>query len=63
MAVALLIFPTGDQQGKMVLEDQPVTLAAMEGLFDTTEGAPLAILGQPDTEKMKWIIHWSFPRR
>jgi cytochrome d ubiquinol oxidase subunit I len=52
VAVALLIFPTGDQQGKMVLENQPVTLAAMEGLFDTTEGAPLAILGQPDMEKM-----------
>ena len=53
VAVALLVFPTGDQQGKMVLEHQPVTLAAMEGLFDTTEGAPLAILGQPDMEKMK----------
>lgn len=52
IAVALLMFPTGDQQGKMVLRDQPVTLAAMEGLFDTTQGAPLAILGQPDTEKM-----------
>ena len=52
VAVALLVFPTGDQQGKMVLEDQPVTLAAMEGLFDTTEGAPLAILGQPDMKKM-----------
>jgi cytochrome d ubiquinol oxidase subunit I len=53
VAVALLVFPTGDQQGKMVLENQPVTLAAMEGLFDTEEGAPLAILGQPDMEKMK----------
>jgi cytochrome d ubiquinol oxidase subunit I len=53
IAVALLIFPTGDQQGKMILRNQPVTLAAMEGLFDTAEGAPLAILGQPDTEKMQ----------
>jgi cytochrome d ubiquinol oxidase subunit I len=53
VAVALLVFPTGDQQGKMVLENQPATLAAMEGLFDTEEGAPLAILGQPDMEKMK----------
>jgi cytochrome d ubiquinol oxidase subunit I len=52
IAVALLVIPTGDQQGKMVLENQPVTLAAMEGLFDTQEGAPLAILGQPDMEKM-----------
>jgi cytochrome d ubiquinol oxidase subunit I len=53
IATALLIFPTGDQQGKMVLENQPVTLAAMEGLFDTQQGAPLAILGQPDMEKMQ----------
>jgi cytochrome d ubiquinol oxidase subunit I len=53
VAVALLVFPTGDQQGKMVQENQPATLAAMEGLFDTAEGAPLAILGQPDMEKMK----------
>lgn len=53
IAVALLLFPTGDQQGKMILATQPVTLAAMEGLFDTAQGAPLAILGQPDTEKMQ----------
>ena len=53
IAVLLLIFPTGDQQGKMVLAHQPVTLAAMEGLFDTEQGAPLAIIGQPDTEKMR----------
>jgi len=53
IAVALLLFPTGDQQGKMILANQPVTLAAMEGLFDTAHGAPLAILGQPDTDKMQ----------
>src|SRR5271156_4486564 len=29
----LQIFPTGDRQGKMVTDLQPVTLAAMEGLF------------------------------
>jgi cytochrome d ubiquinol oxidase subunit I len=52
IAVALLLFPTGDQQGKMLVRYQPVTLAAMEGLFDTAQGAPLAILGQPDMEKM-----------
>jgi cytochrome d ubiquinol oxidase subunit I len=32
----------------MVAEKQPVTLAAMEALFDTTHGAPLVIIGQPD---------------
>jgi cytochrome d ubiquinol oxidase subunit I len=48
IASALMLFPTGDQQGKNVAYQQPVTLAAMEGLFQTTNGAPLAILGQPD---------------
>jgi cytochrome d ubiquinol oxidase subunit I len=32
----------------MVALHQPVTLAAMEGLFRSEEGAPIAILGQPD---------------
>ena len=47
------LFPTGDQQGKMIALRQPVTLAAMEALFDTQEGAPLVIIGQPDMEKQK----------
>src|SRR5277367_1372033 len=46
----LQIFPTGDQQGKMVTELQPATLAAMEGLFHSVAGAPLVIVGQPDVE-------------
>ena len=53
VAVALLIFPTGDQQGKNVAQYQPATLSAMEGLFDTANGAPIALIGQPDTEKMR----------
>jgi cytochrome bd ubiquinol oxidase subunit I len=51
MATLLLIFPTGDRQGKMVALNQPVTLAAMEGLFNAENGAPLALIGQPDTER------------
>jgi cytochrome d ubiquinol oxidase subunit I len=47
----LMAFPTGDGQGKNVAFHQPVTLAAMEGLFQTEDGAPLALLGQPDLEK------------
>jgi len=53
LAAVLLLFPTGDNQGKMIARHQPATLAAMEGLFETTQGAPLAILGQPDTEKKR----------
>ena len=48
-----MLFPSGDWQGKMVAKHQPVTLAAMEGLFDTTQGAPLVLIGQPDIEKKR----------
>jgi cytochrome d ubiquinol oxidase subunit I len=37
----------------MIAQNQPVTLAAMEGLFETEQGAPLAILGQPDVKNRK----------
>jgi cytochrome d ubiquinol oxidase subunit I len=53
IAVAALLFPTGDGQGRMVADQQPVTLAAMEGLFETSAGAPIAILGQPDMDRME----------
>jgi cytochrome d ubiquinol oxidase subunit I len=49
----LQIFPTGDQQGKMVAELQPPTLAAMEGLFQGQTSAPLLILGQPNEQQGK----------
>jgi cytochrome d ubiquinol oxidase subunit I len=48
IAAVLQLYPTGEMQGVYVLHDQPATLAAMEGLFDSEQGAPLAILGQPD---------------
>jgi len=51
IAALLQLAPTGDMQGKLVTEYQPTTLAAMEGLFDSQDGAPLAILGQPDVPK------------
>jgi cytochrome bd ubiquinol oxidase subunit I len=47
------LFPTGDRQGKMLAEHQPVTLAAMEGLFRSEEGAPVALIGQPDVERRR----------
>lgn len=48
-----MLYPSGDHQGKMIAEHQPVTLAAMEGLFDTKNGAPLVLIGQPDMEKQR----------
>jgi cytochrome d ubiquinol oxidase subunit I len=53
IAAILQLFPTGDMQGRLVAYNQPPTLAAMEGLFESQAGAPLAILGQPDVEKRK----------
>jgi cytochrome d ubiquinol oxidase subunit I len=49
----MLAYPTGDGQGKYLARHQPVALAAMEGLFQTTSGAPLVLIGQPDPEKGK----------
>jgi cytochrome bd ubiquinol oxidase subunit I len=51
IACVLQLFPTGDAQGKLIADHQPVTLAAMEGLFHSEAGAPLAIIGQPDVQK------------
>ncbi|MCG3118017.1 MAG: Cytochrome bd-I ubiquinol oxidase subunit 1 [bacterium] len=53
IASVLAAFPTGDGQGKNLAKYQPVTLAAMEGLFETKEGAELILLGQPDMEKLQ----------
>jgi cytochrome d ubiquinol oxidase subunit I len=54
VAAALLVaFPTGDQQGMLVGRHQPATLAAMEGHFETSSGAPIAILGQPDVARRR----------
>src|SRR5262249_7325018 len=47
-ACCLQLFPTGDQQGKMVATYQRSTLAAMEGKFESSSHAELAIIGQPD---------------
>src|ERR1700689_4082421 len=49
----LQLFPTGDGQGRMIAQTQPVTLAAMEALFATQPGAPLVLVGQPNVEERK----------
>jgi cytochrome bd ubiquinol oxidase subunit I len=50
VACAVQLFPTGDQSGKLVAEHQPAALAAMEGKFESSAPAELAIIGQPDIE-------------
>ncbi|MBV8425185.1 MAG: cytochrome ubiquinol oxidase subunit I, partial [Candidatus Eremiobacteraeota bacterium] len=49
IASALVVFPTGDRNGADVTANQPAKLAAMEGLFESERGAPLAIIGMPDS--------------
>lgn len=41
---------TGDSSGRIVAEHQPAKLAAMEGLYKTQKGAPLSIMGIPNSE-------------
>jgi cytochrome d ubiquinol oxidase subunit I len=53
VAALLQLSPTGDMQGKLIAAHQPVTLAALEGLFQGQDGAPLVILGQPDVRNRK----------
>ncbi len=40
----------GDLHGLQVRETQPIKVAAMEGLWHTTKGAPLVLFGLPDME-------------
>jgi cytochrome d ubiquinol oxidase subunit I len=53
LSSVFVAFPTGDIQGKMVAQYQPVALAAMEGHFDTKSGAGLNVIGQPDVENQR----------
>jgi cytochrome d ubiquinol oxidase subunit I len=46
----VIIFPTGDLHGKYVAQNQPVAMAAMEGLFHTEKGAGIALMGQPNEQ-------------
>ena len=62
VAALMQLFPTGDMQGKLISQHQPVTLAAMEGLFQTEQGAPLVILGQPDVQNRKLDNPLEFPK-
>jgi cytochrome d ubiquinol oxidase subunit I len=50
ISTVVQLFPTGDQHGKLVAEHQPAALAAMEGKFETSAPAELAIIGQPNVD-------------
>jgi cytochrome d ubiquinol oxidase subunit I len=46
----LQIFPTGDGQARQLARYQPSSFAAAEGLFHSEKGAPLVIIGNPNTQ-------------
>ncbi|TYB74296.1 cytochrome ubiquinol oxidase subunit I [Bizionia myxarmorum] len=50
----LVAFPTGDLIAKNVAKYQPVTFAAMEGVFETEEGgSEIILIGQPNMLEKK----------
>src|SRR5260370_29053924 len=53
-ASALVLAPLqtviGDMQGRNTLAYQPTKVAAMEGLWETTRGAPMTLIAWPDME-------------
>ena len=53
IATLFQLFPSGDGQGRLLARHQPLTLAAMEGLFHSQKGAPIALVGQPDMENQR----------
>jgi cytochrome d ubiquinol oxidase subunit I len=59
---ALQIFPTGDRSAHDVSVHQPAAFAAMEGAFKTEKGAPLVIIGNPNTETRKLESTLAMPK-
>jgi cytochrome bd-type quinol oxidase subunit 1 len=52
-ASVLVAFPTGDAQAKMVAHYQEVSLAAMEGRFQSGPMAGIALIGQPNVRERR----------
>jgi cytochrome d ubiquinol oxidase subunit I len=50
LASIWMLFPTGHYSSEQVAEHQPVSLAAMEGLFESERQAGVVLIGQPDVE-------------
>jgi cytochrome d ubiquinol oxidase subunit I len=49
----LVAFPTGDGQAKLVAQHQPVSLAAMEGHFETGTTIGIVLIGQPNVRERR----------
>ncbi|MFP5206141.1 MAG: cytochrome ubiquinol oxidase subunit I [Acidobacteriota bacterium] len=53
LSCIVVIFPTGDMQGKYMAGQQPAAIAAMEGLFHSQTGAGIVLMGQPDEDQQR----------
>jgi cytochrome d ubiquinol oxidase subunit I len=53
IASVLVLFPTGDRQGKLLARRQPVSLAAMEGRFQSGPYAEITLIGQPNVRERR----------
>ena len=53
LASVLVAFPTGDRQAKLVARWRPVSLAAMEGRFESGPYAAITVIGQPDVAERR----------
>jgi cytochrome bd ubiquinol oxidase subunit I len=66
LTLAALLIPlqifVGDQHGLNTLEHQPQKIAAMEGLWDTTRGAPLLLFAIPDGEQRENHFEIALPK-
>src|SRR5688572_309485 len=66
LTLAALLIPlqifVGDLHGLNTLEHQPQKIAAMEGLWETTRGAPLLLFAIPDGEKRENHFELALPK-
>ncbi|WP_196895147.1 cytochrome ubiquinol oxidase subunit I [Aureivirga marina] len=53
VATIIVAVPTGDMVAKNVVKYQPITFAAMEGVFETEQSASIVLIGQPNMQEQK----------
>lgn len=54
ISTIVVAFPTGDLAAKNVVKYQPITFAAMEGVFETPKGGTeIVLIGQPNIQDKK----------
>ena len=53
VAAVLVAFPSGDHQAKLIAKWRPVSLAAMEGRFESGPYASITLIGQPNVAERR----------